>query len=224
MQRTGEHHLYLGLVYIPPKGSVFQKQCDSLPAYDILQRDIVDVCANEGLILLAGEFNARTGCLIEESVLQDFSAVVHPSLLPDQNNLSPLPPRKSADEHTCAFGKLLLNLCETSDLRILNGRTAGDETGMSTCHIANGKSVVDYCIASRSLINTVASMTGDEECPPNSGNRLLSLKLMLQPELSARSAKRVDKPAQMPTVTVQKIRYDPAKIALYTPCPSLHQT
>ena len=81
MQRAKEHHLYLGLVYIPPKGSAFESQCDSLPAYDILQQDIADICANEGLILLAGDFNARTSCLNEDSIQQDFSANLQTSTL-----------------------------------------------------------------------------------------------------------------------------------------------
>lgn len=40
-------------------------------------------------------------------------------------------------------GKILLNLCRESGLRILNGRTVGDLQGNFTCITYNGCSVVD---------------------------------------------------------------------------------
>ena len=49
MQHTGEHHLYLGLVYISPKGSSFEQISNAPPAYDILQQDLADLLAKDGL-------------------------------------------------------------------------------------------------------------------------------------------------------------------------------
>ena len=61
MQRNGEHHSYFGLIYIPPKGSSFEQNSNAPPAYGILQQDLADLLAHDGLAIMAGDFNARTG-------------------------------------------------------------------------------------------------------------------------------------------------------------------
>ena len=44
-----------------PKGSTYEQYSDSQPILDQLEQDIADVAAQGGLVLLAGDFNARTG-------------------------------------------------------------------------------------------------------------------------------------------------------------------
>ena len=44
--------------------------------------------------------------------------------------------------------KELLDMCISSQLRILNGRTFGDSTGKFTSYQYNGNSVIDYCLIS----------------------------------------------------------------------------
>ena len=55
----------------------------------------------------------------------------------------------------CAFGKLLLNVCQGSDIATLNGRSPGKNSGCFTCHTSNGKSVADYFLASSQLVPAV---------------------------------------------------------------------
>ena len=81
MQRTGENHLYLGLVYIPPKGSSFDENSNAPPAYDILQQDLTDLLAQDGLAIMAGDFNARIGSAADVRQ-HDFSDVLDASCQP----------------------------------------------------------------------------------------------------------------------------------------------
>ena len=53
------------------------------------------------------------------------------------------------------YGKELLDICTSCQLRILNGRKFGDLSGKYTCHKYNGSSVVDYCIVSDSMYSEI---------------------------------------------------------------------
>ena len=213
MQRTGEHHLYLGLIYIPPKGSSFKQNSNAPPAYDILQQDLADLLANHGLAIMAGDFNARTGPA--GGVRQhDFSDVLDASCQPQSGSDRILPPRQSADSKTCAFGKCLLELSEASDLHILNGRTAGDADGHFTCYTARGSSVVDYFLASSPLLTSTASMTDGDKCV-ESDHCPLTLKMLLQATPCAESPSTTQPSIMSDSVNIEKIRYDASKIDLY---------
>ena len=61
MQCTLEHHLYIGRICIPPKCSSLEQNSDAPPACDALQQDLADLLALNGLAIMAGDFNARTG-------------------------------------------------------------------------------------------------------------------------------------------------------------------
>ena len=50
---------------------------------------------------------------------------------------------------------MLLELCCTFGIHILNGRTSGDLNGELTCYTANGSSLVDYTIVSTALFNRI---------------------------------------------------------------------
>ena len=43
------------------KGSTFEHHCDTQPILEQLQQDVAEVTAHNGLVLLTGGFNARTG-------------------------------------------------------------------------------------------------------------------------------------------------------------------
>ena len=65
--------------------------------------------------------------------------------------------RKSKDLHgeLNEHGKMLLELCCSFGIHILNGRTSGDLNGELTCYTANGSSLVDYTIVSTALFNRI---------------------------------------------------------------------
>ena len=213
MQHSVEGHLYIGLAYIAPKGSTFERCHDGLSPFDILQHDIAEASASGGFILLAGDLNAHTGCASEAHGEQDFSDILDASLLPDPASRS-LPPRKSADLKICPFGKALLNLCDASDLCILNGRIAGDEAGKFTCCTAQGSSVVDYFIASAPLTAVIPSMIVGDLCA-ESDHCPLSLRLVLQGPPIVTSIGRPPDQLLNSSVNLQKIKYDASKIDEY---------
>ena len=58
-------------------------------------------------------------------------------------------------QSTNKYGKNILDICISSQIRILNGRTMGDTRGKATFHGFNGSSIDDYCICSATLLGDV---------------------------------------------------------------------
>ena len=144
-----------------------------------LQQDVAEVTAHNGLVLLTGDFNARTGEAADTLDADSAGDLLDNTLQPAVS--TPLPLRKSADTKVCPFGKSLLNICQSSDMVIVNGRAKGDEMGAYTCHISKGSSVVDYFITSSSLMASVRSMIVQGRCL-ESDHCPLMLMLDLQAE------------------------------------------
>ena len=185
---------------------------ESLPIFEQLQHDVAEIAAHDGLVMLAGDFNARTG-----EATDTLSPDIAADLLDDTLQPAacmPVPPRRSADAKVCAFGKSLLSLCMSSDLVIVNGRVQGDEMGAHTCHITQGSSLVDYFIVSSTLMAAVSSLTvldhrlESDHCP-------LKLMLHLQAKQSQSAGKLPEVAKSDHQVNVQKIRYRADKVQLY---------
>ena len=66
-----------------------------------------------------------------------------------------LPERHSQDKSLNERGTVLMDMCISSGLRILNGRKPGDSLGYFTCHKYNGSSTVDYGIVSECLFRDI---------------------------------------------------------------------
>ncbi len=216
MRRTGEHHLFIGLIYIPPRGSSSEQRSNSPPPFDVLQQVVADALAQNGFIVLAGDFNARTGSAAGTRTA-DFSGILDSSIQPRPEAHLSLPQRQSADSHTCAYGKTLLQLSEAADLHILNGRTADDADGHFTCRTAQGSSVVDYFLASAALLNPMPAMVvvvvGDkcaesDHCP-------LTLQMSLQGDPCNETEIRPQQSTTKSTVTIETIRFDTSKLQQY---------
>ena len=58
-------------------------------------------------------------------------------------------------QSTNGYGKNILDICLSSQMRILNGKALGDTRGKSTVHGFNGSSIDDYCICSVTLLGDV---------------------------------------------------------------------
>ena len=65
--------------------------------------------------------------------------------------------RNNKDKVVSSFGHNLLNLCQSSGLRIVNGRKLGDSFGELTCHKKNGSSTVDYALVPKELFCNILS-------------------------------------------------------------------
>ena len=100
--------------------------------------------------MILGDFNART------NKLEDYITKNGKNLIQDtsENSLQ-TKIRQNFDNQINNHGKQLINLCKSSDLRILNGRTKGDSLGRATFHGSNGISVVDYIICDQELFQNV---------------------------------------------------------------------
>ena len=89
------HHIYVGLVY--------NAQSKSVPMLDMLQQNIADISTEDGLMVIAGDFNARTGDAQDSLSSEDLSDLLDPSIQP--TSCMTLGPRIPEDKaHVCAFG------------------------------------------------------------------------------------------------------------------------
>ena len=109
--------------------------------------------------IIMGDLNGKTKK--DEDFVQDNLDKHSPiNILP--YNKDPLPlKRQNMDEHaTDEQGKVILNLCKNSALRILNGRIPGDDSGRYTRYpsrLENNPSTIDYAICSVALIENIKS-------------------------------------------------------------------
>jgi hypothetical protein len=108
-----------------------------------------------GGVLLAGDFNARTGIntdFIDCSQLADVMLV--PEAIEDTlpNNMLE---RQNHNTVTVGWHREFLNLCRTAGLFILNGRTPGDISGEYTCLSNKGFSTVDYFLTTADQLEGV---------------------------------------------------------------------
>ena len=101
--------------------------------------------------MLAGDLNARTGCVLDLVNTDHCTHIPGAVNLPQQHNVRG---RKNYDPQVNEHGKSLLELCKTCDLRIVNGRTTGDTFGRITYHSPKGISTVDYFIVSHEIRGT----------------------------------------------------------------------
>ena len=100
-----------------------------------------------------GDFNSRTG-KYPDSICQDGNNII----ANDQSEYSlHLTQRNSFDNELNNHGKKLLDICKSTDLRILNGRVNGDSLGRATFHGRNGISVIDYAICDQDLFSNISN-------------------------------------------------------------------
>jgi len=157
--------------YIPPTNSKLKNRTNCSDAnFDALQEkisNILDNSSNE--LVLLGDLNARIGASPEFQIydraeeFELFPDTGRPSdfmVIPDVAPISQN--RNSQDKITNRHKNLLLDLCGSQNLLILNGRTIGDSAGKYTCFKWNGNSVVDYFIASTSFLHRVKSLSVGE--------------------------------------------------------------
>lgn len=143
-----EKDLYICFSYVSPCSFRTRSDSDTLEA---IIRDINNF-KNEGNILLCGDLNARTGSA-PDFIQGDSDKHIpfDPSYIIDTE----IKTRCSEDNKLDDRGKQLNDLCISSGLRILNGRSLGDLFGKFTCQTPNGASVVDYVISSEELLKDV---------------------------------------------------------------------
>lgn len=121
--------------------------------FDIIMEQLADL-APKGDTLLMGDFNARTSELEDFDIQSENPAFTTLNTCHDFND-NQLPHRHNCDRIVNKNGQLLIDLCRSTEHRIINGRFVGDSMGFFTFLSQNGKSCVDYFIASQTLFQFV---------------------------------------------------------------------
>ena len=155
-------------VYIPPIGSPYYALSGIDNGISVLEDCIADIQLSFDVhTILCGDFNARTGCVPYEVIIPSQSFDVHSDNNPDYFT------RNSQDTNENVFGKMLLNLCSTFGLCILNGACKGDLHGCYTYVTDSGSSIIDhffvseerFSILSPTMELSVAEMTESKHIP-----------------------------------------------------------
>ena len=155
-----EKDLYMAIVYLPCESSSFYRL--AFPHREFLDDLEVDILrfSSLGSILLAGDFNSRTGSLAR---LACEAGDRHGQSASSTNSsvFTARMGRSSEDTIVNEWGKELLRLCDRHGLYIANGvpalRSSGEHTFQSTATVAGRalpQSVIDYFIMSTEVASS----------------------------------------------------------------------
>jgi hypothetical protein len=137
--------------YIQPENSPFYTKYDIDDGISLLESLIADVMLmHDGYLFVCGDLNARTSnnpyvisceqnCFDLEDILDDSNDVTYT--------------RNSQDYGDNSYGKMLLKMCSTFGLCILNGACEGDHDGRYTFVSDSGNSVIDYFLVSDDIFS-----------------------------------------------------------------------
>lgn len=139
--------LYLASCYIPPADSFVHKEYD---IFDKLNNDIIKY-KTLGETMIVGDLNSRIGNN-REIYVQDF-------LENQSKSYHYKRTRTSQDLSKNSNGNKLIEIINSNNLIIANGRKIGDTSGAVTCIKYNGSSVVDYCISDWNLYDHITSFS-----------------------------------------------------------------
>ena len=164
--------LYVCFVYIPPQYSSYYID-QNIDFLEMVETDIAKY-KKLGSVMLMGDFNARTGTEDDFIMNDDDNYLpLHEDYIIDSNIVH----RNSKDTKVCSRGRELLEICISSRLRILNGRTFGDLHGKYTSYQYNGNSVIDYGLVSEEQMSNVLYFHVDEPILRLSDHSKISVRI-----------------------------------------------
>lgn len=184
----GRTPLYICACYVPHEDSnYYLLEQGNLCKERHLERLTMDVLRfkAQGLVLLAGDFNARTGGLDDTGgpmatadELRAAGIDLPGGEVQELAMRQSIPPRRSADRTHNKLGEQVVRLCVDSGMIILNGRLPGDRHGQFTFFAdgREGKSCIDYFVATPELVvceprqgrwsDCTLHVTPRGQCPP----------------------------------------------------------
>lgn len=209
-----EHDLFLCLCYLPPQNSTYYNSVAEYPL-DVITRE-AHTAATLGNVLLAGDFNARTGTAPDWTSfaeLAELEQYIHD--LPTTPVPTTPSPRQNKDTKINPQGRALLEACQECQLLLVNGRTEGDWEGELTCFNRNkGASAVDIFAADFSLLTTTVSKLHVQPHPPCMAGCSLSDHCPLTLTLRRRAAPTLPTPPQPSPAHIPRFAYRPGAATL----------
>jgi hypothetical protein len=159
--------VFLFACYFSPEGATFYDKSEVNVPFPALMEEIAK-CSSEGSVLCCGDFNAHTSGLPDiVPIHQVVQAMANDVPLPEEMLHHQIPSdipisRAHKDSHDVnEYGELLVDVCISADMVILNGRVKGDEQGNCSYPAAadaEATSCVDYWMVSHNIFGQVASM------------------------------------------------------------------
>ena len=135
--------VYVAGVYNSPKYSNYTKE-NNCNIIEILTEQL-KIFSSSDIVFIGGDFNSRIGTQ-NDLILESEKDISY--LTPDYEIDTTLPIRNNQDISVNEYGLQLIDLCISSKMRILNGRTRGDLQGHVTYIGHKGNSTVDLVLAS----------------------------------------------------------------------------
>ncbi|ESO92034.1 hypothetical protein LOTGIDRAFT_163039 [Lottia gigantea] len=155
-------NLIVGIVYIPPEGSIFYNDKNVNCGVRLLGcalYEIENMYPSDDVIIL-GDLNSRIGR--KQDFVEEAKTKHNPFLQSfyesSVNEATPVQ-RNSKDNQTNTFGNQLIELCCDNDFIILNGRTPGDPLGNYTYVSSTGASVIDLALVKPRMLSDVSNFT-----------------------------------------------------------------
>ena len=148
--------IFICFLYIPPSNSVYFNMQET-DHFELLEQ-YIHTYSRLGHVSIIGDLNSRCGhksdVIDETSNFDRFIPVIDSHI--DQNSTFILPERVSQDSVCNSSGQKLLDICNSTDIRIVNGRMGEDAgSGNMTFMNANGESVIDYVLMSSELFKLI---------------------------------------------------------------------
>ena len=155
--------IFIGGTYIPPSGSKFYLHTSHDDIFTNLRQDLAKFFQYSPLVALCGDFNSRTGKLDDFDRYRNgkdadlFQTINNGTFNGTGNSKWYTENRQSKDESHNNFGKELVNLCKSCNMRIMNGFYNVSHSNDFTCYAPLGKSIVDYLICTESFYKLLAN-------------------------------------------------------------------
>lgn len=144
-----EKDLFICACYVPPVSSTYFDD-----DFTKIENEI-SFLYDQGNIILIGDLNARISDRADFIENETDSRDNLQNILPDKYNEDRHIHRNCIDRTFNTQGQALVDLCISSQLRIMNGRFICDYFGNFTCHKPYGSSTVDSDLTNMDFINSI---------------------------------------------------------------------
>ena len=200
--------LYIGVVYVPPSDSRF----NTIDETNIFNVEVANMCIDNKYVFLMGDFNARV-CNKDDFVDADDFLTHHLSLddtMDGTLNISSKLEKTNLSKHRVSQdkiinneGNMLLDMCKSNSMQILNGRCGDDKfTGSMTFR---NQSVIDYSIVSFQSLQFIKSFRVLElDALFSDGHSLISTSLCFKNDLKVKKSVPINTKARKPRLPEEK--------------------